>query len=218
MSIFQTRCIECHQIFHLGEEVIKLGLTYYHPNCFRKNREALLETLGNTETSYLLQIKNFIDQLTEILNSGNICETDDFWNSWKILLDINNNFNYLYGIAKLHGAVGFIDKFRLDRSLKKYQTSVFSLAEMYREEIVPIKIDLTLQNSFPSTGKPTIEELENAMNESLNYLIHEGKDILLNSIELYKKSRELTRKSLQIQRENIRMQINNIPNNIECFR
>lgn len=218
MSIFQPRCTHCGEPLYIGDKIRKIrDYVLYHPECYTIRRTEDLRTLGDFERNSLMDAYSLMNRVHEIFTTNDIAETDVFYSAWGDLLSCNTRLEAVYAMVKMFGEVGMIEGFKLNRSFKRLSSSIFEISERYREEYGAVNIDRIMQEMYPSSNNPSIEDLEKLCKAILDEIIEDSVTIYTSLRELHEKLSEILRKSLINRRKNIEKEIREIQQLVEVL-
>lgn len=198
-----------------GDKVIEFGKFHiYHPECYRKDRESVLENIGKLDQQSLIDANRNIDDFRKVVNSPAVSDSWAFYQSWGKMLFTIDLLVYIIAEGERSGTIGFLQKFRLKKHLSECRNEIIQIGTSYREDYGTIRIALDMKKRFPSSGEPTMRQLQEEENNALNTLRKEI-DGICNSMEIVRKKLiPISKKTAQKERAEIEEQIRKIPKQI----
>lgn len=195
-----------------GDSVIKLSeLRLYHPECYKKDREEACEGIGKLDQQFLREVCLNLGAFKTLVDSKSIGDNKSFYEIWGKQLTNLNLLDAVIGLAEFYGSLGFLKKIRLRRRVNQYRNVLMEIASSYREIYSALRIQRHMKELFPSTGKPTIEQLKEEEWRVLNEI---KKQVIewCDELETFHKDIERTssRASEEV-RKRIQQQIQEIP-------
>lgn len=133
-----------------GDKVIKFhAFLMYHPECYRKERERVLENTGQLYEHFMDSARSYMDDFRSLIDSEKISDSNIFYHSWGKQLTSVSILNDIIANAERHGSIGFLQSIRMKRKTAKLQNALIALGTSYREDYGAIRIERSVKrNAF----------------------------------------------------------------------
>lgn len=187
----------------------------YHPECYRKEREAVFDGLGVLREGWLEDAASRINDFAAVANPDKIKDYRVFFDSWGKLMMVPEFLTTIVSDAQRMGVIGGLHEYQLKRKISRAYHTIVGIAAEYREGFGAINIEIKQREMFPfikesGSEVDSFDKLREEEKKASLSIVDEMKSICEQNKSVLEEVKGISKKLTEAEKKELKKQIENI--------